>query len=490
MARKAEKAGMVIGFGPYLAQALQKRGMSASEAARRLGYKSRNSIFRVLDESGGYAALETCYQKIAETRALGLTDEEFRHLGIELEVSRVGMNSFLSNRAMRCMLRENERTMEPVRWRMGGELFGAIAQSRRAEITLLGVCSRSLMQELSLALPRGEGTSVRILHYLYTGGEEVIEAISAIQPLLYARCYTVYGLEQGSLPPQAERAFRCGRMLARLQDAQGRWRTLDATQVAPDLLVVSELREGGKPTALEYILEKSLPRLFPLKVACAETNTPQDYLEYTREYAELERGRAIYTIKLDVPINFIHPDLLLSPVREGFRETGFAQEEEMEALIAGFARIQQARWDNFFTKRRPTHTIFSLPAMEQFARTGLQSDHFFAMRPYTPEERAAILRHIRTQCAENPSFKVYFFKEDYQPPRTEITLYEGIGTLMSKPDTDYDLAGDHAEALITQPEFCRKYKEFFTQDLLVDHVRSDSETLELLERLEKIALEG
>ena len=53
MTRKAEKTGTVIGFGPYLAQALQKRGMSASEAARRLGYKSRNSIFRVLDESGG-----------------------------------------------------------------------------------------------------------------------------------------------------------------------------------------------------------------------------------------------------------------------------------------------------------------------------------------------------------------------------------------------------------------------------------------------------
>ena len=490
MTRKAEKTGTVIGFGPYLAQALQKRGMSASEAARRLGYKSRNSIFRVLDESGGYAALETCYQKIAKTRALGLTDEEFLHLATELEVSRVGMSTFISNRALRCMLRENEQTMEPIRWRMGGELFECIAQSRSAQIILLGVCSRSMMQALSLALPRDEGTSVRVTHYLYTGGEEVIEAISAIQPLLYAPCYTAYGLEQGALTPQAERVLRCGRMLARLRDAQGRWRMLDATQAGPDLLAVSELREGAKPTTLEYMLERSLSRLFSIKVPCAEASTPQDYLEYTREYAEKERGRAIYTIKLDVPINFIHPDLLISSVRDGFRETGFAQEEEMEALIAGFVEIQQARWDNFFTKRRPTHTIFSLPAMEQFARTGRQSDHFFAMRPYTPEERAAILRHIRTQCAKNPGFRVYFFKEDYQPPRTEITLYEGIGTLMSKPDTNYNLAGDHAEAQITQPEFCRKYKEFFTQDLLVNQVRPDGETLELLEGLEKIAMQG
>ena len=61
---------------------------------------------------------------------------------------------------------------------------------------------------------------------------------------------------------------------------------------------------------------------------------------------------------------------------------------------------------------------------------------------------------------------------------------------MSKPDTNYNLAGDHAEALITQPEFCRKYKEFFTQDLLVNQVRPDGETLELLERLEKIAMQG
>ena len=69
----------------------------------------------------------------------------------------------------------------------------------------------------------------------------------------------------------------------------------------------------------------------------------------------------------------------------------------------------------------------------------------------------------------------------------EIGLYEGVGTLMTKPYTHYDLAGDHAEAIITQREFCERYKDFYVKDLLERHVISQEETLSMINELIRIA---
>ena len=98
-----------------------------------------------------------------------------------------------------------------------------------------------------------------------------------------------------------------------------------------------------------------------------------------------------------------------------------------------------------------------------------------------------MLRHIRSHAEENPFFNIYFFKESFDPPKSEIGLYEGIGTLMLQPYTHYDLAAGHAEVLITQREFCQKYKEFFVRDLLERQVLPKEKTLGLLDHLIDIA---
>lgn len=125
--------------------------------------------------------------------------------------------------------------------------------------------------------------------------------------------------------------------------------------------------------------------------------------------------------------------------------------------------------------------------MEQFAQTGLESDHFFAIRPFSPAERVSILTHLKEQNETNPNFCLYFFKPGYRQPRTEICLYEGAGTMLTVADTDYDLSGAHSEVLITQTEFSRKYKAFFIHDLLESKVLSPAETQKTFEELIEIA---
>ena len=133
------------------------------------------------------------------------------------------------------------------------------------------------------------------------------------------------------------------------------------------------------------------------------------------------------------------------------------------------------------TKRRATHTIFSSEAINGVCQDGVQSDHFFTV----PDERRSAFRflHLRDQHCQNPYFNLYFFKPEYHPPRTEICLYEGKGTMLTKADTDFNLNGSHTETLVSQSEFCQKFKEFFVKDLLDSKVLSAEETTDVFDEL-------
>lgn len=488
----------IVDFGTCLRQILREKGISASELARLTAYKSRNSIFRILDSEGGHGARAAFFDRLLEKDCLQLSARERAQLAQALEVSRVGASGFLSNCLLREMLMGNEEfeieeTPRLVYARKGDdEDFGALlrryASGRKLTLTILGCCDRWIFEALrTYLLEPGAPCRLKVEHFFYTGGDEIIKSVSAIQPMLYARCYTAYCIDPGCFTREREQIYRNNWMIARWEDADGI--AYEHLLVMTDHAQMHLFDGSGMSTSglLCRMLSADRRKMRPLKSAFALNHSPEDYLAYTESYRRLEYNKAIYTVKPDVPINFIHPDVLVPSVLDGFMQTGFAQEAELMTLVDKLYGIQLMRWENFFTKRKATHTIFSRAAMELFARTGEQSDHFFAMRPYTPQERVSILYHLKEQTERNPYFTVYFFKDGIQTPQMEIGLYEGEGTLISNAHTHYCLEGDHAEALIRQEEFSRKYREFFTQDLLVNHVLGVQETRLVFDELIAIA---
>ena len=51
-------------FGPCLREILKEKQVSASELARMMNYKSRNSIFRILSGKGGHGARQTFCERL------------------------------------------------------------------------------------------------------------------------------------------------------------------------------------------------------------------------------------------------------------------------------------------------------------------------------------------------------------------------------------------------------------------------------------------
>ena len=196
----------------------------------------------------------------------------------------------------------------------------------------------------------------------------------------------------------------------------------------------------------------------------------------------LDENGMILSIKPDVHFNCIPSRILYPAIIDGFRQAGYASGAELVELIEQLQRIQDARFHNMRTKHRPTHLVYSLPAMRQFMRTGILSDQFFLHRPHSLEERREILRTL-LQLAQSPYFNIYFLRSEATEPQYEMTCYEGKGVLMMNAFTCYDLYQDHSEALITLPMFMDSFQRFFLDELLPHHVLTKAESLSVLENL-------
>ena len=482
-------------FGQCLAQLLREKNISASELARMMAYKSRNSIFRILDGEGGHSTRQAFFLRLREENPLGLGEEEFSRLEEALEMSRVGAVAYRSNIAMRELLTAADEMAVPIRivGTDGKDGWSALLRALDApqmEVIIFGCCERRIMSAMRKRFSERETEGgVRVTHFIYAGQEELVHAISAIQPMLYADFYAAYCVEPGVFSKPREQMYRTNTMLVRWQDETGTWYDQPFVLADTDLFLALTERKTKKKNEIRSLIEADLHRMATLKTAFAFDGDQPDYVAYTDMLRRFEQGRAIYTVKLDMPFPYIDVDILIPCAMESFMATGMekAQAEEIVGVLAG---VHAQRFRNIYAKRRPTHAILSVEFMERFARTGRQTDHFFVLRPYTPEERVQILTHMKEQAERNPYFMLYFFKPDFEPPLMEITLYEGVGTVMAKPFTDYNLAGDHAEAMITNEEFCARYKAFFTDDLLARQVMGREETLAELERLIQIAGEA
>lgn len=473
-------------FGPCLREILKEKRVSASELARMMNYKSRNSIFRILSGKGGHSARQTFCERLLQEDPLRLSDEQRERLGQALEISRVGWKAYLDNQAMRellmsgkpCPAQQTVRVEAAYLYPHDPDFCKATESlncAQRVRLTILGCCDRAIFDALRERLCRMDvRCEVQIVHLIYTGPEEIVRNIAAIQPLLYCDFYSAYCIEPGIFSRERERMYRGNCIYAHVQDEHGDWYDRQLLLIDKGVFVPMNRMAAAEYNPIKALLDRDLARMTPLKARPGKAMAAGDYLAYTEDCRKLEQNRAIYTIKLDVPVSFVPADILRSCVRDGLMEK--AELEDME-------RIHRQRFENFLTKKRVNHTIFSREAMERFAQTGRQSDHFFALRSYTPGERVRILQNLREQEAENPYFHVHFFADDFEPPASEIALYEGVGMLMAKPYTNYDLSGDHAETIIAQEEFCASYRAFFLHDLLERHVLSREATLAVLDEL-------
>lgn len=478
-------------FGECLKRCLKEGDLSASEAARLVGFRSRNSIFRILsgDTSGevNLRFLSTLHDALGDQ----WPQERWVALQEALSVERLGPERYQAYQAFEWLLYAREQSFSAtVDWTDADgsrtlsldEALSEIARSERAEIVITGCCDSGLARLLAERCgAAGDEGRLTIRHYIDTAENVVTQNILGILPLVSKPWYNARLLEPGCCAEEMLALFRLHALYVRRWDENGQPQGGIILRYGKDQFVGQ--MDGQTADMTIAMLDRWRFKLELLKPMPQLSEGTQAFVEYTDQYRRLEKDCAIFSIKPDVHFNCIPTDVLEQAIIEGFQQTGMAAGPELVELIEALRQVHDERYTNMVTKHRVTHLVYSLPVMERFMRTGVQTDHFFIQRAYTVEERRRIIDVLLTTMRERPWFNVHFLKEGAPELRNEITCYEGKGVLMMDAYTGYELAEDHSEALVTLPAFMARFRSYFMDELLAHHVMSRAETIRALERL-------
>ncbi len=478
-------------FAECLKRCLKQEGVTASEAARLVGFRSRNSIFRILQGETSGAVNEKFLQSLRDALGERWPDEHWHALEQALAVDRMGADSYQHIQAFRRVLQGESRDREDIIVQtvdvLGGcvetplpEVLREIAKAPRTEIVITGCCDTGVMNLLeSCCAEAAEAGRLSVRHYIDITEDVVVRNILGVLPMLSKSWYNARLVGRGSCPEQTLQMYRLNAIYVTSWDG-------DRSVTGQQLTWIDEQhfirRVWQSPCPIIQTLDRWRFHLKLLKPAVDLMGDASDFLNYTIQYAKLEDKCTILSIKPDVHFNCIPPQLLYNAVMDAFEQSGMPLGDGIDALMEGLAQVHEKRFNNMMRKRRPTHLVYSYPAMERFMHTGVMSDHFFIQRPYTVEERRELIRALRDAMVERPWFNIYFFKANLEL-RNEISYYGDKGVMIMAADTGYELAADHSEALITLPAFSRAFREYFMESLLKRAVTGRAETLALLDQL-------
>lgn len=479
-------------FGECLKRCLKEADLSASEVARLVGFRSRNSIFRILSGDTSNEVNLRFLSSLHDALGSQWPEERWLTLQASLSMERLGADRYRAYRAFERVLFEQgepitctverllpDGTIEELDLRT---LLGRLDDAVKVEIVLTGCCDYGLARLLADCCGRaGAQGRLNIRHYIDTDSSVITQNILSILPLVSKTWYNARLVEPGSCPEEMRAIYRLHALHVHQWDEDGQeyggmFIRFDRNRFA------SRLEVRGACEAI-ILLDKWRFDLELLKPMPHYDDGPRAFVEYTEQYRMLERDTTICSIKPDVHFNCIPAQMLEQAIVEGFEQADMAAGPELDRLIAELKRVHNGRYRNMLDKHKPTHLVYSFPAMERFMRTGVQTDHFYIQRAYTVEERRGIISGLLEAMRSCPWFNVYFLKEGAQELRNEITFFEGKGVLMMDAYTGYELEVDHSEALISLPAFMDSFYRYFMDELLVHHVMSRADTLRCLEQL-------
>lgn len=463
----------------YITKFMEDRNLSMTRLSELLGYRSKTSLARLMEDGSREKSL--LQFESAMKSAFDLTDNERAGLQRAVQIAIRGRTAYLAEEEMWQFLRGGagndggELTIMEYATGQRIDLLERYASMKDVRILLLNCHSVAVFSILRRLLALEH---VSVEHYIRSDGNaaKTICAVNSLISVFYKRRYSAYTCVNN---PYDDATAPQGVMKADMMAVSC---TLTDGGTREDVIVFnghtegSLLTHGGLQGMLADALGLKREKYAPLKRTYFHCSAFENYIQFSHDYAELERNRAIWKIKPDIGVDWIPVQILAQALMEGPAPEG----ELDEAVVQALYEIYDRRYQNTISKRKPAHTIMKRGAMRRFALTGRTSDHFWAMRPYTPPERAAILTDILHHQQHNPFFHIYFLKDDCTLRDAEITLYDGLGILMTESDTDYNLAAGHSEVMLAHPELMELFKEFFIKGLVKQHTLPEEESCRFL----------
>ena len=482
-----------LAFAQTLQRVLDETELSATEVARRLEMRSRNSIFRILKGETSGPLNRRFLENMHQRMGAAFSTAQWMALEEALDMDDLGPNEFISHQALMQLIGASGEAILPAKV---SYLDASDAEKEdtflhylqmlfcgalKVKALLFGCCELGLFRQLYEAVsPVTQHVMVRIDHFIYAGEDEIVPNLVGIQPMADQPCYNAYLVDAKTCAPERLAHYRAGQMTFRVLRQDGSESNVMLFLTEKERFYATEMSPQDLWMSRKLLGDRE--RFSRLRLQWPAQEESSDLIAYTRQYSRIEHGAAIYYIRPDVLFQYIPLDILYPVVREGFAQQGIAR-EMYEPIVEQLAEIHQARLNNMLHRRRPTYIVLNKAAMEEFVRTGRQSDHLHFLRSFTPQERKEILAVLLQQARENPFFHLYFAQEKLPCAMGEAAMYDGRALITMSAGSGYNLEAKHRESYITHPFVLRAYKRFYLNTVVAKLADSPAQTVPMLETL-------
>lgn len=450
----------------FMQDYMKTHGLAQGGLSKALGYKSVTSVVRLLKGRVAYVAVADCLKRFA---SLPMTESEanvYQQLCHE-DLSLVKHDQWISilNRSSidpGAGIHLNNR-LETISMHL--------VQSSQLRIRLFGCVVPAMTAELMRLLKLG----AEVNHFIRIddAGRSVASILDASLPLYF------YSNYNSSLYDAGANEIISGftgddLMLCSYTDIQG--------QPKREMIVMTDPTHAftvtlDPATNIDTLADFASHHR---KIISFSNNHRQDYGSDIIAYMN-------YIIRLEqnVPIRHIKPDLAFAEIpieiiKESIRPDLAEIDKEIATLAPLLIELMRQRWANNQRNLCPQYHVVKRSAMELFFATGRLSDHPWMIRPFTVEERKAILEHLIRQQSQNSAWHMLFLKDDSLLLDTETALYGRTGVCFMRPGTDYVLTGDRTEILICRKRVMDSFTAFFDEALLGSCTMTEEESLNIL----------
>jgi len=475
-------------FEQCLARLMKEYKISYSELTSILNYKSKNTLHRVVTGESGYKSRVKIFNDIISNDNLKFSKEDLEDLEQALLISKIGTGKFEAMEEMRNLLRRKEKTTEDIYITdiqtnkiISLDTFIDSLKNSVNDILIINCCWSAVSNSMTKLMDASPKTNITQYMVLTSKMAKTVSTIGNILPMVHYKGYMGYSSTTKDNGDPFPSALRYNLIAIRSKEENGK---MSGYQI-----ILHNENEGYITTEgynlFDYwdeITKKEVDNMLQIKTSYPHSDTADEYLKFTEMYSKMEFNNAIYTYKPDICFNYINTQITKAAFIDGITGLG-AGGLISEKLIKKLEEVHEKRYTNIFTKKKVTQHVCTAKGLKNFAETGILSDHFFAMRPYTLKERIEIFKNILDQEENNPHFNIHLLKDDNGFIEMEAICFENIGVDFTSMNTDYKLTEGHTEAIVRQKEFLELYIEYFTGELLRKDVRPSNETIAFLKQL-------
>ena len=466
----------ILTFSLCLNRLMQKHDLTPHQLSSACGC-SRSEIKQLLSHEGTPSKRNLLFEKLKSSSVF--KPDELAELEHSLEISRIGVDAYRFQTAITDILTGGQRNGNHLLIAENGSSLGdrlsVFKAADELEIVCLNCCFSSVIDAL-LPLFENKERSVAMQHFISLEPNQSRSAslVTTILPLLSDQRYHPLGI---SAPKSGEIEPLSGNLLA-VRGKNGE-NSVESFMIILDDAHFCEMPPVQAFSMMEFV-SQMFRTLHPTPIPLKETaNAKQDFTDLCMSFLSHELNRATYSIMYGLSFSQIPLETALAAIQEN----DYFSKEQLRDVLQRTVTIHEQRFQNLYSKRKPTCMIMTKSGCEEFLGTGLTLDHFVGFRAFTPEERKSIFRTMLDNAKVHPFFVPLLLRDDSIHFHFNIECYDKLGVLIDAKDTNYDLSSGYQPIFLKYPDFTRQFQAFYLDTLTTKHCYSREESLEILEKM-------